>query len=73
MEDGDVRSQPPLVYVDETGCNIWTSMTRGRATIGSPAIRKVDGQPFNVQSHNCPQLNNVTQIKMLPSSELQAY
>ena len=32
-----------LVYVDEAGYNLWTSRTYGRAPIGEPAVRIVDG------------------------------
>lgn len=35
---------PRIVYVDESGFNIWTQRTRGRARIGERAVRTVSGQ-----------------------------
>ena len=37
--------QPPeLIYVDESGFNLWTARTRGRARRGARAVRVVNGQ-----------------------------
>ena len=40
----DIGSQLHLLYIDETGFNIWTSRTRGRSRVGQPAVRQVEGQ-----------------------------
>jgi len=40
----DVGMQLHLLYLDETGFNIWTARTRGRSRRGLPAIRQVEGQ-----------------------------
>jgi transposase len=36
--------QKLLVFHDETGFNLWTARTRGRAARGNPAVRIVEGQ-----------------------------
>jgi hypothetical protein len=41
MNDGLQRN---LVYMDETGFNVWTARTRGRARRGEAAVRIVEGQ-----------------------------
>ena len=33
-----------LIFIDESGLNLWTCRTRGRARIGEPAIRIVAGR-----------------------------
>lgn len=35
---------PRIVYIDESGFNVWTQRTRGRARVGSRAVRTVSGQ-----------------------------
>lgn len=42
LEEGQLS--PSLVYIDESGYNIWTQRTRGRARIGERAIRVVGAQ-----------------------------
>lgn len=38
------NSSPRIVYIDESGFNVWTQRTRGRARIGQRAVRTVHGQ-----------------------------
>ena len=40
----DANRSPRVVYIDESGYNVWTQRTRGRARIGDRAIRTVNGQ-----------------------------
>lgn len=40
----NVVVSPLTIYIDESGYNVWTSRTRGRAIIGQPAVRTVHGQ-----------------------------
>lgn len=35
---------PRIVYIDESGFNVWTQRTRGRAPVGQRAVRTVNGQ-----------------------------
>ena len=35
---------PRVIYIDESGFNVWTQRTRGRARVGSRAVRTVSGQ-----------------------------
>ena len=35
---------PRVVYVDESGFNVWTQRTRGRAPVGQRAVRTVNSQ-----------------------------
>ena len=35
---------PRVIYIDESGFNIWTQRTRGRARVGERAVRVVNGQ-----------------------------
>ena len=35
---------PRVIYIDESGYNVWTQRTRGRAHVGSRAVRTINGQ-----------------------------
>ena len=44
LEVTNMEQSPELIYVDESGFNLWTARTRGRARRGARAVRVVNGQ-----------------------------
>lgn len=62
---GDGMNQE-LIFVDEAGFNLWTSRTRGRALIGEPAIRVVNGR----RGRNLSMIFAVSQERGLLSHEI---
>lgn len=44
LEVTNMEQPPELIYVDESGFNLWTARTRGRAHRGVRAVRVVHGQ-----------------------------
>ena len=44
LEVTNMEQPPELIYVDESGFNLWTARTRGRARRGARAVRVVNGR-----------------------------